>query len=220
MESKSLAQVYSSKTDDELIALAANLDALVQEVRPILADELLRRNLTSVQSSRAGSEYEAPALRNMAVGRLFRAVGAFVLNLAVAFFGTAMIESSIWSQIGRARSIAGIERREWFLSLTIAALLGFFMRRRWQTKSAMWVWVLPVTFFALGVLMYGAKSRSVLAGGFSEHFFAPNCVTNSFECRDFLLFTIPAARTVAYSVAARVSLHFQTRTARAGVPRT
>jgi hypothetical protein len=46
VKNKSLAEIYSSKTDNELIALAADTDALVDEARPVLADELLRRNIT------------------------------------------------------------------------------------------------------------------------------------------------------------------------------
>jgi len=40
-----LMQHYSSKTDDELPALEADPDSLLQEARPTVADELRRRNL-------------------------------------------------------------------------------------------------------------------------------------------------------------------------------
>jgi hypothetical protein len=42
---ESFAQVYSSKPDDELLALAADPDCLVEEARRILEAELGRRNL-------------------------------------------------------------------------------------------------------------------------------------------------------------------------------
>jgi hypothetical protein len=42
---ESFAQVYSSKPDDELLALAADPDCLVEEARRILEAELERRNL-------------------------------------------------------------------------------------------------------------------------------------------------------------------------------
>ncbi len=205
VQSKSLAEIYSSKSDDELIALAADADALVDEARPVLADELLRRNITAKLSA---TERSTPQENSRAV-KLLRLVGTFVLNLVIAIFGTAIVESSVWSawsQIGRARSISGIEAREWFLSLTIAALLGIFVGRRWS-KTTVWVWTLPVAFFGLGALLYR------VGGGFAEHFFAPNCLANPHDCRDFFVFTIPAARAVTYSLAAWLSSHFRSPTA-------
>ena len=208
----SLVQHYSSKTDDELLALAANPDSLVEEARPLLADELRRRNL-DVQP--IPTSFDSQKTRNLGstVAKFSRTVGEFLLNLCIALFGTAMIESSIWSQIGHARSLSEVEIRSWFLNSTIAALLGFFVCRRWRTKSAMWVWILPAAFFAFRVLLYStSRSNSLLVGSsLPQHFFAPKCVNDTAECRDFLIFTISAARTVAYSLAACVSWHFQRR---------
>ena len=213
VQNKPLAEIYSSKSDDELIALAGDADALVDEARPVLADELLRRNITVKPS---GTERSTPR-NNSRVLKLLRLVGTFVLNLVIATFGTSIVESSIWSawsRIGRAHSVSGIEAREWLLSLTIAALLGIFIGKRWS-RTAVWVWTLPVVFFALGALMYrGRTSSSVLVGGgFAEHFLAPNCLADPHDCRDFFLFTIPAARAAAYSLAARLSSHFRNPTA-------
>ena len=164
----------------------------------------------------SATERSAPQ-NNSRVVKLLRLAGEFVLNLVIAIFGTAIVESSIWSawsQIGRAHSVSGIEAREWLLSLAIAALLGIFIGKR-GSRTAVWVWTLPVVFFALGALMYRARpSSSVLVcGGFAEHFLAPNCLVDPHECRDFFLFTIPAARAAAYSLAARLSPHFRSPTA-------
>jgi hypothetical protein len=213
VQNKSLAEVYSSKSDDELIALAGDADALVDEARPVLADELRRRNITVKLSA---TERSTPR-NNSRVLKFLRLVGTFVLNLVIAIFGTAIVESSIWSawsRIGRAHSVSGIEAREWFLSLTIAALLGIFIGKRWS-RTAVWVWTLPVVFFALGALMYRGRPRSsvLVGGGFAEHFLAPNCLADPHDCRDFFLFTIPAARAAAYSLAARLSSHFRSPTA-------
>lgn len=119
----SLVEHYSSKTDDELLALAANPDSLVEEARPILADELRRRNLAA-QSSLTAVEHQSPNVGSRAVAKL-RTIGAFLLNLVIALLGTGIIESSIWAQLGHARSLPGIEARVWLLSPAIAALLGF-----------------------------------------------------------------------------------------------
>jgi hypothetical protein len=210
VQTKSLADTYSAKTDEELIALATDPDSLLEEARTVLADELRRRNIAVMKSS---DPQKTSAPRNTAINKSLRFLGAFALNLAIAIFGTTAVESPIWSpwsQFGRAHSAHGIEAREWFLGLTIAALLGFFIGRR-RTTTAIWVWTLPLAFFALGALMYtGRSSSSVLVGGgFAEHFFAPNCLADPHDCRDFFTFTVPASRAVAYSLAARLSLHFQ-----------
>lgn len=145
-------------------------------------------------------------------GHLLRVAGAFVLNLAAAVFGPAVIESSVWRTLPRASSFTGIEAKEWLLGLTGAALLGFFIPRRWPSRSAVWVWIAPVLFFALGALAYSGRGKnSVLVNdGFWKHFFAPDCSEKS-SCRDYLVFTVPAARAAAYSVAAWMSLRFRAR---------
>jgi hypothetical protein len=213
VQNKFLVEMYSSKTDDELIALASDPDALVDEARPVLADELLRRNITVAKPS--ATERSTPQ-KDSQVINLLRYVGAFVLNLAIATIGTSVVESpvwSAWSRIGRAHSVSGIEAREWLLSLTIAALLGVFIGRRWS-RAAVWVWTLPIAWFALGVLAYSARPKSsvLVGGGFAEHFFLPDCLVDPHECRSFFLFTLPAARTVIYSLGTWVSSHFQWRT--------
>lgn len=205
-----LAQQYSCKTDDELLALAANPDSLVEEARPILADELRRRNLAT-QPTQIAVEYLASTPGGTAVAKFFRTAGVFLLNLAIAILGTSMIESSIWSQIGHARSLSGIEARLWLSSLTIAALLGFFVCRRWPTKSALWVWILPVAFFAFRVLLYRNGNSLLVGSSVLRHFLAPTCLNNTADCQDFLTFTISAARTASYSLAAWVSWHFRRR---------
>jgi hypothetical protein len=201
VQTKSLAETYSSKSDDELIALATDSDALLDEARPVLAEELRRRNITL--RGAASAKPKTSRGRNTRAGRLFRVAGGFTLNLLIAVVGTTAVESPIWSawsQIFRAQSMTTRDMREWLLSLAIAALLGFFIGKR-RPSTAIWVWTMPVLFFGLGALVYSAKpSTSVLTDiSFAEHFFHPNCFAKRFECRDFYIFTIPAVRTVAYS---------------------
>jgi hypothetical protein len=43
-----LEQLYSSKTDEELLAMSADYASLLEEAKPILARELGRRNLDPV----------------------------------------------------------------------------------------------------------------------------------------------------------------------------
>ena len=143
-------------------------------------------------------------------GQLLRVAGAFVLNLAAAAFGPGVIESSVWRALPRATSFTGIEAKEWLLGLTCAALLGFFISRRWPSRSAVWVWIVPVLFFTLGALAYSGRGTNsvVVDDGFWKHFFAPDCSGKS-NCRDYLVFTVPTARAAAYSVAAWMSLRLR-----------
>lgn len=209
MQAGHLAELYSSKTDDELLTLAADPYSLVEEARPILADELRRRNLAQ-PITRPFADH-IPSFWRTAPGKILRGAGAFCLNLAAAILGTAVIESPIWSSLGHARSAYAIEEREWLLSITAAALLGFFVCRRWPTRIAAWVWILPLAWFALRFLTY-RDPRSVLLSGRLEHFLAPNCLNHTATCRDFFVFTIPAVRAASYSLGAWVTMHFRGHT--------
>jgi hypothetical protein len=204
----SLAQLYSSKSDDELLWLAADPDSLVEQARPILAEELRRRALVIQPALRTVGE-QAPNLSSTAAVKPIRTFFAFLLNLATAIFGTALLESFILPNIGFSRSVAEWEVRAWVFSFTLAALLGFLTFRQWPQESAMWVWTLPVAFLTFGALAYMGQEGSVIGGdSFWKHFIAPNCSDRQ-SCRDFLIFTVPLARSVGYSAAAWVTSHFQ-----------
>jgi hypothetical protein len=220
VDPQSLAQLYSSKTDDELLALAADKNSLFEDARPILASEIRRRNLLDIPPTDV--KPPAPRLRDSTVGKFFRSVGEFLLNYVVAVIGTTMMESSIWSRIGHSHSVSEVLAREWLLGPTIAALLGVFVGRRWLPKSAPWVWILPAALFVFRTLLYETSSpSSVLAfKSFSGHFLAPNCLTDRIACTDFFVFTIPAARTASYSLTAWISLRFQRQSNNTDASRT
>jgi hypothetical protein len=119
----SLAQLYSSKTDDELLWLAADPNSLVEEARPILAEELRRRALV-IQPALRTVEEQTPNLWSTAAVKPIRRFFAFLLNLANAIFGAALLESFILPNIGFSRSVAEWEVRAWVFSITLAALLA------------------------------------------------------------------------------------------------
>jgi hypothetical protein len=140
-------------------------------------------------------------------GRAFgRAAGIFLLHLLAATFGPAAFESLLWSVIGQPHSLSALEGREWILSVTSAALIGYFASKRWPNKAAMWVWTLPVALLIIRIALYGSTSRSAVAGGSAaKHFLHPDCSRDIAECQDFLVVTVLSIRAVAYSVAAAVS---------------
>ena len=138
-------------------------------------------------------------------GRAFgRTAGIFLLHLLAATLGPAAIESLLWSVIGQPHSLSAIEGREWILSVTSAALIGYFICKRWPNKAAMWVWTLPVALLIIRIAMYASASHNTV-GSAAKHFLNPDCSRDIAECQDFLLFTVLSIRSVAYSVAAAVS---------------
>jgi hypothetical protein len=90
----SLAKIYLSKSDDELLSLAADPDSLVEEARPILTEELGRRGLT-VAPVPAVVESQARNLWSGAVGKVTRSAGDYLLCFALAVLGSNAILQEI-----------------------------------------------------------------------------------------------------------------------------
>jgi hypothetical protein len=194
----SLAATYSSKTDDELLALAADIDSLFPDARPILESEIRRRNLLVPPKKDISPSTK---LQHARVVRFFRDVGEFLLNFVIAIIGTAIMESSLSQRLGHPHSVSEVLTRAWLFGPIIAALLGLFVGRRWFPKTAAWIWLLAAALFAFRALLYKASGASVL-NPFWGHFFAPDCLIDRHACTDFFVFTIPLVRTAAYSLAA------------------
>src|SRR5271169_6233004 len=97
MNHESLEEIYSSKTDDELLAISADDGSLREEAKSILADELRRRNLTAVptDNGRIPNLGITPPPR---FTRVLRFGGVLLLNTCVAVVGT----SALAAEIGRA----------------------------------------------------------------------------------------------------------------------
>jgi len=191
----SLAETYSLKTDDELLLMAADPQCLVEEARSILAEELRRRNLTP---SKPSAVDDKPAVvSELASVRLARTIVAFLLNLANAIFGPGVMELAILPNIGFSRSVVAWQARAWLFSISMAALLGYFTARKWSPRTALWVWTLPVATLAIGGVTLASAGIS-----FWRQFIAPDCLNDLQSCREFLTYTIPAVRGVAYSAAA------------------
>jgi hypothetical protein len=132
-----------------------------------------------------------------------RMVALYVLHLVAATFGPAGVESLLWSIIGRPSSISATEGREWFLSIITAAAIAYFVYEHWPTVSAMWVWVLPVAFLLLRVLVY-QRTPHPTEINIWQHFFYPDCSKTVSECQDFLLATVLSVRALSYSLMAGV----------------
>jgi hypothetical protein len=196
VQSKSLAEIYSSKTDGELIVLAADAAALVDEARPVLADELLRRNIMVKLSAAVRS---SPKKDSGAV-KLLRLVGSLLINLTVAVIGTGILDTEVRQVIPTHTVAAGVWK-EIILSIVCAAFVGFFMWRTWRSSAAKWIWILAALWFVFGYLTIARSANpwGRLSG------FSSGSVLSGPDVRTFFVFTVPFIRAIFYSVGAYIS---------------
>jgi hypothetical protein len=129
--------------------------------------------------------------------RRLRFLGLVLLNLLIAIAGTAILDTAIWKLVP-AHSLGAILYKELILSVACAGLIGFGMWRVWRSEAAKWTWVLPILWFAFGLL---TAARHGIWGPLSVRLTANVAA----ETRGFFLFTIPLTRAVAYSVGAYIS---------------
>jgi hypothetical protein len=205
----SLVEVYLSKSDDELLSLAADPGSLIEEARPILAEELGRRGLI-VAPEPALVENRPPDFWSGAVGKFLGSVGDYLLCFAIAILGSNAILGEI-NPIVHTHSFSGLAAKMWIAGVTVAALLGFFVTRYRPTRMALWIWILPVILLVYRIVLYATRTNSIFGDSVLQHFVAPNCPESVRDCTDFSFFTLLAARTLAFSLAAWVSLRFQRR---------
>jgi len=126
-------------------------------------------------------------------------LGWLAIHLLTAVIGTAVLEAMI-APAFHPRSFSSILWKEWALSLSCAAFIGFFMQRTWKHGITKWVWVLPTLWLVFGTFLV---SREL---GLWNEMTGRNCRITQWGCRDFYLFTIPFVRAVAYSIGAQVSI--------------
>lgn len=141
-------------------------------------------------------------------GSSWRTAGLFSLHSILALLGPAFIESVI-NKFVRASSATEIVMRAWIVGILCAFLTALFMATALRSRTALWVWILPLCWFAVGVL--GASSgygQGVLRGSLTAHFSGLSCATTLDQkaCRDFFAFTIPLVRSIAYSAGAFLSI--------------
>ena len=191
----SLEQRYRAKTDDELLALEADRDSLVPEARALVAQELAHRGL-AVRRPPTHVESDTVLHRIAAMLRALKFGGLLLINVVVAIIGTAILETSI-GRLFPAHSVVTVLWKEWILSLTCAASIGFWMWHRWRSDAAKWTWVLPAVWFGVKFLL------AIGSGAVGFQFFGTGWADGNRLARwNFSLFTIPVVRGVAYSLGA------------------
>lgn len=128
--------------------------------------------------------------------------GALILNIFAAVLGTAVLESTV-GKVFHPHSIATVLWKEWSLSLSCAALIGFATWRRWRMPASKWTWVIPSLWFGLRFVPASIFTR----GSVWSQFSGADCDNglHAVGCQDFFMFTIPFVRGVSYSVGAYFS---------------
>jgi hypothetical protein len=85
-----------------------------------------------------------------------------MINLVIAVFGTAVIESPISSRI-KVHTLLGILQQEYVLNAICGCLLGYIVYRRRQPTAAKWLWSVGVGWFVLwAIFILHSEHTSVL----------------------------------------------------------
>jgi hypothetical protein len=206
-----LEQLYSSKTDDELLALSVDQPSLREEAKQVLIRELQRRGLDSASVA----DDDVRNSSTSGIGRLFprsvKFICILILNVFIAILGTAALEAEIGSAI-HPRSIVGLLWKWWSLDLFCAALIGFLVWRKWKTQAPKWTWAVPAVWFGLRFFfaLVSHEQQSVLIGGHGiwYQFSGADC-QNGYRagsgCVNYWAFTAPCVRGLSYSIGAYLS---------------
>src|SRR5437660_2727166 len=101
--------------------------------------------------------------------RAAKSAGAFFLNVLAALIlagslasVTARLLRPVTTHINATPAAIWLGM-SWLLDISCAALTGFFVRQRWKTESAKWIWIVPAVFFSGKLLLlYRPPAHSVL----------------------------------------------------------
>jgi hypothetical protein len=131
-----------------------------------------------------------------------RGLAAFVLNVVIAIFGTAIVTSA-FAFVLRPHTIEAILVKGYLTSAVVASLIGFFVYRQWGSSSAKWVGV-------VGLLWFAFRLFTLLGGGLSglwAEMSGTGCVNGvqNIACMNWLVFTLPTLRLISYSLGAWIS---------------
>jgi hypothetical protein len=134
----------------------------------------------------------------------FRLISYVVLNTLVALLGPVVLSSSL--PPFHPHTGLGIIQKAWITSIVFAGFLGVVAVRAEPlnaAKTAEWAWVIPAVIFSWTALNY-TLTRST---GFATHFSGYDCAIGlqKYDCTEFLAVTIPLARGLSYSAAAKLA---------------
>jgi hypothetical protein len=191
---------YHQLSDDELLQLWVERTQLTGNAKEALRQEIRRRGIADEAEVAVDQRVEPPHPLARPMSRALRFCGHFVLNLAVAVFGTGILVGTI-GKLVPVHSLDQILWRGWILSITCAAVIGFGMWRTWRNSAAKWIWVLPAIWFTVGLLVTSGHGNAWgrLSG------FSSESVLTARDARSLFLFTVPLVEAISYSVGAYIS---------------
>jgi hypothetical protein len=172
----SFSRLYSSKTDEELLALAADQDALTEDARSALAEELERRNLAIESSVSTDNETAAVAPSDSPSIFVLRAkwVGLWLLNTLIATIGVGFTEGLVTESIRPFTTLATRIRLTWtpYYPLPVIAglVVGYFTYLCFKGSYRYWAWVAPAALVMDAVVKWRAANQSSWAAA-GVHFF-------------------------------------------------
>jgi hypothetical protein len=199
-----LRQLYSSKTEDELLALAAEQHLLVEEARAALGDELRRRNLSDVYSSANIAEVAdtSQLASDSSVKVRAKWVGLWLLNTLVATLGIAvtvgLLTYSTQTFVTRATRIRLLFTPYYPLPIMVSLAVGSLSYIRFKGSYRYWAWIAPALLVLASLLDWKNGNQAPWAEAI-RHFFGPVPYP---ENRDQLDTSVVLYMATAYSLGA------------------
>ena len=128
--------------------------------------------------------------------RTVRFVAVLFLNVFVALFGTAIVQSPL-AHLFRLHSINQIVLRSFLLDAGAAFVLGYVVYRSWQPLAAKWVWLVGTCWLAYKLAPMLAHGQYSIWTAFSG--VDCNNGLTAAGCENWVRFTIPTLHLSVYS---------------------
>jgi hypothetical protein len=205
----SFREFYASKTDGELLSLAAEKDSLVEGARLALADELRRRTLGDPPEltpiAPPPAEVEPQPDRQIVNPSRFLWLGLFLLDTFLVYqcawpvsrmlvrmwfawfapiFGTQQGVTPVdWHLRHLALVTVAISLVAGYIDLArfLPAVVGKQIAGRRSRSPATWVWIIPAAILLYDILQFRASSSSVFGPSTSVlgYFFGTDSLVGS-----------------------------------------
>src|ERR1700676_5338706 len=193
MHVEDFARQYGTKTNEELLRMARDLEHLTPEASVALTGELAKRGVDGTEGMNVFSdekEQDNPSsflfLHRHGIGERAMDVLHFLGHLALSTLGVAGVAAPVLTytvvlSLHPFFPSLGTRRVHWILTETpffpvqivVGLLWGFQLGRRYQHRVMVWTWVVPALAIAFFILF--VRLPTVVVSGVeltqAEHFF-------------------------------------------------